>query len=210
MRKPESQHAVFATKWMSCPEESTEFPGLAYLHPLDELIVAEVRENLHNIINSSGKGYTIFNKDGEKVFLAIEQSRHKKFDLKIFNFYGNEVIQVKKPYKLCLNRVLVWAPPGHYIGSVEQNILCKNFLVKNRMGKSVLKIKSRGLVQYVFDIITKEEKIGEIKDQWVLSEVLDVNHFGVSFPRDMGVGDKALLLGGCFLIGCLKYRLFSK
>ncbi|XP_059047219.1 phospholipid scramblase 2-like [Achroia grisella] len=183
------------TMWMPCPNIHIEYPGLAYICPLDEFIVAENVDSLHNVIGKNHTSYTVFNKLGQKVFLAVKNKHCRRFDLKIFNYYGNEVIQVKRPFRLCLNRIVVWAPPGYYVGSVEQTT-CRNFQIKNKHGEVVVKIKAKGFFHFVYDISSRDEVIG-IGTKWM---VLDVKNFRITFPVDIDVGDKAVILGACFLL----------
>ncbi|KAJ0171177.1 hypothetical protein K1T71_013376 [Dendrolimus kikuchii] len=200
-----SKHRNGKLTWMPCPQNEIDLPGLAYFSPLDELIIARKKDALHDVIGKKGTGYTIFNKNGQKVFLAVQEQRCKKFDLKIFNIYGNEVIEVKKPFKCCFNSVLVWAPPGNFVGSVKQVKSCKNtFIVKNNVGEIVLKLKANGLFHFVYQIMLADEKIGTV-NKWRNAEVGNVKQFGITFPVDLNVTDKAVLLGACFLIGFLKY-----
>ena len=132
----------------------------------------------------------------------------RKFYVKIFNNYGNEVIHVKRPYQFCANRVLVWAPPGNFVGSVKELKFCHNtYIVKNQTGKSVLKIIAEGIFQFVYKIymVYGGRAIGIVKKQWELAAVVNVKNFGVSFPAELDFRDKAVLLGALFLIGYLKY-----
>lgn len=197
--------------WMSCPNVDTEYPGLAYLCPLDEIIVTEARDALHDLLGDSAQiSYTIFNNRGQKIFIAVRIQGCRKFTIKVYNIYGNEVIEVKRPFALCFNRVLVWAPPGNFVGSVKQR--CHKYAVRNESGVTILNIRMQGPLELVYNIryVCGLEPIGVIKQKWNLPKVghdvgQDVKNFGVSFPGQLNVQDKAVLLGACFLIGCLKY-----
>lgn len=192
-------------KWMSCPKIDTELPGLAYICPLNELIIAKKLDALHKVIGKKGVGYTIFNNEGQKIFLAVREKSCRRFQVKIFNFYGNEVIEIKKPNH-CLNKVLVWAPPGNFVGYVKQIRTCANtFLVKNSSKEVIVKIKAQCFLGCVYDVLSGDELVGNIKKQWNVKALLNYDNFGVSFPVEMNMCDKAVLLGACFLIGYLKY-----
>lgn len=197
-------------KWMECPNlDNVKYPGLAYIHILDELIVAEKRDRLHSLIaDENSIGYTVFNKEGEKVFLGTLKRQYRKFLLKFYNNYGNEVIEVKKPRSWLFNAtVMVSAPPGHFVGSVVQSKPCfKTFFVNNKHGKKILKITSHKKFKYKYEIQSMEGKIGVIMKEWRLKDVRDVNNFGVTFPTNLACGVKATLLGACFLIGFSKYN----
>lgn len=53
-----------------------------------------------------------------------------------------------------------------------------------------------------------EHKVGEIKKNWsgLGTELFtDADHFGISFPLDLDVKMKAVLLGACLLIVCFLF-----
>ncbi|CAH0599198.1 unnamed protein product [Chrysodeixis includens] len=190
-------------QWMECPQVETDLPTLAFFYPLDELIVAERRDVLHDIIGLTGVGYTVFNNKGQKVFLAVLEKHFKKFDIKIFNHYGNEVVHVKRPFHFCTKKVLVWSPPGNFVGSVKEvKTRWKTYIVKDRVDKDILKIVPAGIFNYMYNIqlVYDGTVAGVIRKQ---SDVvpLDVKHFAVSFPIELDVRDKAVLLGACFMVG---------
>uniref|UniRef100_A0A2A4K9I7 Phospholipid scramblase n=1 Tax=Heliothis virescens TaxID=7102 RepID=A0A2A4K9I7_HELVI len=197
------------TPWMTCPNIPGEtIPGLAFIYPLDQLIVAEKRDALHDIIGTSGIAYTIFNSGGEKVFLAVLNKRFQAFNVKIFNNYGNEVINVEKPFKKFPSKVLVWAPPGNYVGSVQKCLTCvDSYSVKNHTGNKVLKIRAESMFHYAYKVflVYGGRAIGVVQDKFPLATLLDVKNFGVTFPAEFDVQDKAVLLGASFLIAYLKY-----
>ncbi|XP_023945770.2 phospholipid scramblase 2-like [Bicyclus anynana] len=186
--------------WMPCPKDEVNYPGLAYLCPLGELIVAEEPDTLHSLIGLKDISYTIYNNEGQKVFLAVKKGQYK-FVIKIYNYYGNEIIEVQKPSE-CVNKALIWAPPGNFVGSVEKTKSCpKTYLVKNHLGEKVLKIKAR---QYLnnsgFNIFSNGDLIGLISARW---------RYAVSFPIEMDFAIKSILLGACFLISWKKPLLGS-
>jgi len=54
-------------------------------------------------------------------------------------------------------------------------------------------------------VLSKDKKnlVGRISKQWsgLLREMFtDADHFGISFPMDLDVRMKAVMLGACFLI----------
>ncbi|XP_047037434.1 phospholipid scramblase 2-like [Helicoverpa zea] len=197
------------TPWMTCPNVPDEtIPGLAFVYPLDQLIIAEKRDVLHDLIGTSGIAYTIFNRGGQKVFLAVLTKRFQAFNVKIFNNYGNEVINVEKPFKIFANKVLVWAPPGNFVGSVQKCLSCiDTYSVKNQVGKKVLKIRAEGMFHYAYKVflVYGNRSIGVVQDKLPTTMVFDVKNFGVTFPPELDVKDKTVLLGASFLIACSKY-----
>lgn len=208
-----TKDATSKAGWMPCPAINLTYPGLAYICPLDELIVVKQSDDFHDLIGDRGSmtGYTIFNNLGQKVFAAVERNKCKKYHLKIFNHYGNEIIHVNKPCTLhpfSKNKVLVWAPPGNFVGVVKELSKCVNtFTAKNWYGEDISKLKAKGLFKYDYKITSssEEEFFGRVANNWINSTVLNVKNFGVSFPVDLDVMDKVILIGACFLISWLKY-----
>lgn len=103
--------------------------------------------------------YSIANKSGEKIFLAIEQndccSRNyfgsaRPFELNIMDPCENNVIHLHRPLECdncccpcCLQKMEVSAPPGHIVGTIEQqwSICFPKFRCKNAAGDVVLYIE---------------------------------------------------------------------
>lgn len=198
-------YAESSKKWMTCPTNNFTYPGLAFLVPLDQLVVVEELDALHQIIAKQPLGHTIYNKAGEKVFISIKKQQHKKFAISIYNIYGNEVIELKKPYPLFFDRVLVWAPPGNFIGSVvtRRGCLPKKFTVKNRDGKAVFKINPKQRTTYdIFSINTKEV-IGLMMRNWNLPTIVEDINVTAHFPATIDVNEKVAILGACFLLDSL-------
>lgn len=55
-----------------------------------------------------------------------------------------------------------------------------------------------------------EHEVGKIYKQWagILREALtDADHFGITFPMDLDVRMKAVMLGACFLIVSILYQV---
>ncbi|CAK1546740.1 unnamed protein product [Leptosia nina] len=186
-------------QWMTCPRIDNDlYPGLSYLSTLNKLIVAKKRDALHNLFGKNIIGYTIYNGHGQKVFIAVQRRESKKVEIKIFNYYGNEVINLRRPRAFCLNRILIWAPPGNFLGSI-QGRKCRGALIKNDTDNVLLKIKSRGLFCCVHDILSEGESVGEVETRICCNSIQ--NNVSIIFPVEMNVEHKSILLGACFLIG---------
>lgn len=201
-------YAEHSRKWMTCPRNSFVYPGLAFLVPLDQIVVVEELDALHQIIEKQPLGYTICNNAGEKVFIAVKKKKHKKYAIRIYNLYGNQVIELKKPFALCFDTVLVWAPPGNFIGSVVTRRGCssRTFTVKNSDGKAVLKINSTQRTTYNIYSINTNQVIGLVMKNWQLPNIIEDNNVTAHFPATMDVNEKVAILGACFMLDALKCK----
>lgn len=114
----------------------------------------------------------------------------------------------------------VSAPPGTILGTVEQewSIFCPSFAVKNASGDTVLRIEGPFCTMSIcgdveFKVMSGDGavQVGKISKQWsgLLREMFtDTDYFGITFPMDLDVRMKAVMLGACFLIVSSYLRVF--
>ncbi|CAN8020893.1 unnamed protein product [Ixodes persulcatus] len=150
----------------------------------------------------------------------------RPFDIKVADNSGNEVLHFQRDLRCtscccpcCLQRLEVSAPPGRPIGWVVQewSILTPQFRVENAAGECVLRIEGPICTMSIcgdveFKVLSKDGsvEVGKISKQWagLLKEAFtDTDNFGISFPMDLDVHMKAVLLGALFLID---YMFFEK
>lgn len=218
------------------PQGNRDFPqGLEYLTLIDQLLVHQKVELLEAFTGFETQNkYTIKNSVGQKVYYAVEDSdcltRNccgplRPFDMKILDNFKNEVIHLNRPlacdscwFPCCLQTMEVSSPPGTVIGSIEQewSILTPQFNIKNAAGDVVLKMEGPictfsfcGDVE--FKVLSKDgdRQVGKISKQWagLLREAFtDADYFGITFPMDLDVKMKAVMIGACFLIDVMFFE----
>ncbi|XP_014278608.1 phospholipid scramblase 2 isoform X3 [Halyomorpha halys] len=223
--------------WMSSPQTRPVNcpPGLEYLTTIDQLLVHQKVELLEAFTGFETQNkFTVKNSLGQKVFYAVEDSGcltrcccgpWRPFDMKILDNFRNEVIHLYRPlacdscwFPCCLQKLEVYAPLGTLAGTIEQewSILTPQYSVKNAAGDTVLRIEGPfctftmcGDVE--FKVLTLDGAVvGKITKQWsgLLREMFtDADYFGITFPMDLDVKIKAVMLGACFLID---YMFFEK
>lgn len=106
----------------------------------------------------------------------------------------------------------VSAPPGTVVGTVEQewSIFCPTYAIKNASGDTVLRIEGPlctmsicGDVEFKIMSSDGNVQVGKISKQWsglIREMYTDTDFFGITFPMDLDVRMKAVMLGACFLI----------
>lgn len=113
----------------------------------------------------------------------------------------------------CLQEMTVYDSTNNILGHIEQqcSLLRPNFKIKNSNRETIFRIQgpictSSCLGNDVkFKVLSRDSsvQVGTIAKQWsgVLTELLtDADHFYISFPMDLDVRMKAVLLGAVFLI----------
>ncbi|XP_054731734.1 phospholipid scramblase 2-like isoform X4 [Anastrepha obliqua] len=208
--------------------------GLEYLTMVDQLLVKQKVELLEAFTGfETNNKFSIKNALGQKVYFAVEENDcctrnicgpSRPFDMKVFDNYRNEVIHMNRPlacsaccFPCCLQTMEVSSPPGCVVGTIEQewSICSPSFRIKNHIGDTVLRIEGPfctftmcGDVQFNIVSLTGES-VGKISKQWsgLARELFtDADFFGITFPLDLDVRIKAVLLGATFLIDAMFFE----
>ncbi|XP_021252756.1 phospholipid scramblase 1 [Numida meleagris] len=227
---PPIQNQPPGTIWMPIPPPLPNCPpGLEYLTQIDQILIHQQIELLEIFIGfESNNKYEIKNSLGQRVYFAAEETDcctrnccgpARPFTIKIMDNLGHEVIRLERPlrcssccFPCCLQEIEIQAPPGTPVGYVVQNWhpCLPKFTIQDEKRTDVLKISGPCVVcscceDVNFEVKTLDEvsNIGRISKQWsgFLKEAFtDTDNFGVSFPMDLDVKMKAVMLGACFLI----------
>ncbi|VDI30685.1 Hypothetical predicted protein [Mytilus galloprovincialis] len=228
--------AAAPTQWAAAGQAPPGCPkGLEYLASVDQLLVKQKVEAIEAITGfETNNKYEIVNSLGQRVYQAVEDTccctrnccgSSRPFDIKILDNRNTEVIHLSRGLRCsscwcpcCLQRVTVEAPPGQVVGYVSQAwSLCKpRFKIENAEGETVLRIKGPccqwemcGDIE--FDVHTEDETtfVGRVTKQWTgLGKELftDADNFGISFPVDLDIKMKAVMIGAVFLLDFMFYE----
>ncbi|KAF4519480.1 hypothetical protein B566_EDAN010089 [Ephemera danica] len=154
---------------------------------------------------------------------------NREFDMKIYDNFQREVIHLYRPFKChccffpccCLQTLEVSSPPGVVIGRIQEEcgFFRNSFRIEDAEGNTVLRMtrpmcrcaSCRCCCDIAFPVYKEgeDEKVGQIKKQWsgAAKEALtDADNFSVSFPMDLEVRMKAVMLGACFLIDFMYFE----
>ncbi|CAH0558285.1 unnamed protein product, partial [Brassicogethes aeneus] len=210
-------------EWMNLPQEIPNCPrGLESLTMVDQLLV----QNIY-AVDLSKDGFIIKNSRGQNVYYAEEDSEGsllaglRPFDMKIFDKYKNEAIHFYRPlacqgccFPCCMQSIEVLSSPGIVAGIVDEewSIFLPKYAVKNATGETVLRIEGPfrknlccGSVEFKIMSADGSAQLGKISWYESASRV-NVEKFGITFPMDLDVSMKAVLLGASFLINALYFE----
>ena len=216
--------------------QSTTYPhGLEYLMALDYLFVMQKVELLEAFTGFETKNkYSVVNVRGEPVFYVAEESSccarcclgsSRPCELEVFDNTRKQILRMVRPFRCdscccpcCLQELEVYSGDT-LLGSVTQDwsLWQPSFSVRDASGETVLTIRGPWIkccvnVSFKVRSADGEHKVGEIKKQWTgLGAELftDADHFGISFPLDLDVKMKAVLLGACLLIDFMYFEAHS-
>lgn len=222
--------------WMPAPAPPANCPpGLEYLASIDQLLVKQKVEGLEAFTGyETNNKYEILNTLGQRIFYAAEDTccctrnccgHHRPWDIKILNNQSKEVMHLSRGLRCntcfcpcCLQKVTVEAPPGQVIGYVSQAwSMCKpRYKIQNANEETVLRIKGPCCTWNMcgdieFDVSTADETsfVGRVTKQWsglAKEAFTDADNYGISFPLDLDVKTKAVLVGAVFLIDFMYFE----
>ncbi|XP_047450978.1 phospholipid scramblase 1-like [Mugil cephalus] len=203
--------------------------GLEYLAHIDQVLIHQKVDLAEMIIGwETNNAYTVKNNMGQQVFTAVEENDiftmqacgpARPFTIHLYDNMRREVLTLIRPLKCssccfpcCLQELEVQSPPGNPIGFVEQtwHPFLPKFTILNEARSHQLTIKGpcctcRCMSDVVFEVRSPDESaaVGQISKQWggfMQEGFSDGDNFGVSFPMDLDVKTKAVMVGACFLI----------
>nr|XP_006815905.1 PREDICTED: phospholipid scramblase 2-like [Saccoglossus kowalevskii] len=184
-------------------------PGLEYLTQIDQLLVRQKMQV------------------AEKSGFCVRQicGPMRPFKLNVKDHQDRTVLVLKRPYRCddccffcCLMKLEVYTADGLCLGRVQQtcSICIPKFDIRNSEDETILKmkgpcIKCRCCSDVKFDVYTAdmESKVGRVSKQWSglgKELITDADNFGISFPIDLDVKLKAVMLGAVFLIDFMYFE----
>ncbi|XP_076335621.1 phospholipid scramblase 1-like isoform X2 [Tachypleus tridentatus] len=164
-----------AVQWMPLPSAPPNCPpGLEYLTMIDQLLVHQKVELLEAITGfETANKYQVMNSMGQNIYFAAEDSHC------CARYFCGPI----RPFDM-----KILDNGGH-----EVIHLCRPLKCDSCCCPCCLQVLSRD----------GGTQVGKITKQWTgfIREVFtDADHFGITFPMNLEVNIKALLLGACFLI----------
>lgn len=201
---------------------------------LFEAITNIETKNRYAIKNSVGQQcYFAFEESDLCMRLMCGQARG--FQLHIVDNAQREVIRLTRPFKCCAGccwcanadhcafTIDVESPVGTPIGQIRQSQSCwkPNYELYDANGEKIFHIVGPCCIchgicctcDFPFEIYTAtgttEQPVGRIAKQWsglVKEMFTDATNFSVTFPKDLDVKMKAVVLGATFLIDMMFFE----
>ncbi|OCT90937.1 phospholipid scramblase 2 [Xenopus laevis] len=181
-------------------------PGSEFLTQINQL---SIREKF-KVSQGWGRSFDVLTSDGQRIFQA-EQNAHccgPLFDVNIRDNSGNEVMVFMDSCKCsCSREMEVYWPQGHTVGyvTVHWNQMVTHMSVLNSTKQTVLLILGPSFRSAIFGSSCFEVKSTD--EQHVVGAIRNENEsVTVSFPLDLDVAIKAVLLGASFYLETIIYH----
>jgi len=226
----EDTNAATTTKDSSYPKTTEVPPGLDVLQGLEKMLVKQELELLEIYCHCEGKNhYSVRDDHGREIMKAGETTcccwlrccccnKTRPFTFTIDDFDGNEIYLDRSLRcntcfcPCCMNKVRVSMRNGLTIGYVKQRwSLCRSsFNITDGDGTPVLRITGPlwtsscccGSVNFKIKDMSGK-KLGKISKQWggIMKEAFtDADTYAISFPADLDVKIKGVLIAAAILI----------
>lgn len=159
------------------------------------------------------------------------------FTMHITDNLGQEVVRVNREFKCCAGcnwcansdccamTVAVEAPVGQVVGYVRQMQSCcaPKYVIMDAQQSVVLQIEGPVIIcqgpccmndqDFMLYSADKAHQVGKISKQWsgfAQEMFTTADNFGISFPMDLDVKIKAVILGALFLIDFMYFEVKKK
>jgi uncharacterized protein YxjI len=118
---------------------------------------------------------------------------------------GANTIELRRPFRFFFHEVNIFDGQGQLLGTVNRrwSWIRRIYTISDANGQELFELFGPVLKPWTFEIRRQGEPIGAIRKKWsgLLKEAFTVaDNFGLEFPRDLPVDQKAVLLGAVFLI----------
>ncbi|OCT90938.1 phospholipid scramblase 3 [Xenopus laevis] len=184
-------------------------PGMENLLQINQL---SIREKF-KVSQGWARNFDVLNSAGQGLFQA-EQRLHccvAIFDVIVRDTHGNSMMELHEGCHCCSREMEVYTPARSLLGSVtlHWNSFVTHLSIMDSSKQVLLLILGPSLQANVFGNVSFEVKSSD--EQHVVGMIRHTNEeVTVSFPLDMEVTLKSVLLGSAFYMDCLIYQRRSE
>jgi uncharacterized protein YxjI len=192
------------------------------IESLDILVIQQQKEWSEILTGFEARNkYMVMDKDGNAIYGAAEWAgstwkriilkQLRPFTIYIINLDGSRVLILQRPFKFFFHRLEIFDSDWNQLGSVQRqfSLFTRKYLVLDRSEHEIFELFGPVLRPWTFIIRSSGREIGKITKKWsgFLKEMFtSADNFGVTFPADLDITQKSLLLGAVFLIDFVHFE----
>ena len=180
-----------------------------------EIVTGFESKNRYVVLDpSDGELYMAVEEDGSMLLRWFLKAL-RPFEIAIVRFDKQPVISVKRPFRFYFHELQVYGLSGTLLGSIKRkfSFLRRIYSVMDPQGRQKFQLFGPILHPWTFEIRDDIREHGKITKKWtgLLKEgFTDADNFGVTFPGNWPVEQKAVLLGAVFLIDFVHFENTGK
>lgn len=211
-------------------------PGLEYMTVLEELYVSPLpKANKGTDEEEENDKYVVKNDQGQQVYIVEEEGGEcksrcggstREYNITVYDNTGQEVIFASKSLNCCDDyscwgcmEVKIEAPPGRRIGAVRKDcgLTSPQFSTRDYNNEYAFSFDGPCVCKCCCSqefVVRDDEGDGlgrilkerEFLTQDYLDKITDADFFGIEFPVELEVRNKAVLLIGLFVIDFMYFE----
>ena len=177
-----------------------------------EIFTGFETRNRYRVLDASGTELLYIAGEAEGSFWTrnILQSI-RPFTIYIMTPDQSRVLILKRPFRFYFHKLDIFDPGWNLLGTVQRrfSVLRRNYSVLNSSGHEVLQLFGPILHPWTFIVQRAGREIGRITKKWsgLFKEAFTkADNFGVTFPAELDINLKTLLLGAVFLIDFVHFE----
>jgi len=194
-------------------EQLKDLPGLMIRQKTDlaEALIGFEQKNKYAVMTEAGDTVCFAAEEGGNFVLRMLLKGYRPFTIAIVSESGERLLTLKRPFRFFFSRLDIMDAGGVRLGTIEREfaLLRRIYKVMDASGTEVFKLFGPILRPWTFQVMRDGGEIGKITKKWsgLLKEaVTKADNFGVTFPPDLDVKQKAILLAGVFLIDFVHFE----
>ena len=135
----------------------------------------------------------------------------RPFKIQLVNTNQEPTMSIKRPFRFFFHRAEIYDGEGQLLGAIQRqwSWLRRIYSVQDTSGTEVFRLFGPILHPWTFIVQLDGREVGKIVKKWsgLAKEIFtDADNFGVTYPADLDVRAKALLLGAVFLIDFVHFE----
>ena len=176
-----------------------------------EILTGFETKNKYVVLDSSGNELYVAVEEGGSMLLRWFLKAWRPFEIHIRKFDQKPVIRVVRPFRFYFHELHIYGENEILLGTIKRNfaILRRIYSVLDSSGKKIFQLLGPILHPWTFEIKDESKEYGKITKKWsgLMKEgFTDADNFGVTFPRNWTIEQKAIFLGAVFLIDFVHFE----
>lgn len=192
------------------------------LESVDTLVIRQQKEWSEILTGFEARNrYEILDASGQLLYLAAELAGSfwtrvvlkaiRPFTIHIMEPGGGRVLILDRTFRFYFHRMEILDPNGRPLGTIQRrfSILRRKYSVLDDLGMEIFQLYGPILHPWTFIIRIGDRDVGKITKKWsgLLKEAFTkADNFGITFPAEMNLSRKSLLLGAVFLIDFVHFE----
>ncbi len=176
-----------------------------------EIFTGFETKNKYAVMETNGNELYFAGEVDGNLLLRLFLKSTRPFTIDIKGSDGQTIISIKRPWRFYFHEADILDSSGKKIGNLKKrfSFIRRIYTVTDDSGNELFELFGPILHPWTFNIMKSGGEVGKITKKWsgFGKEIFtDADNFGVTFPREMTVLTKAILLGAVFLIDFVHFE----